>query len=512
VDGADGPSVALQSLAGNGEGVFEAAELGSRISKERFDQELPQLRVDLINAHFDLREADFPVLIVVVGDDRPGVNDLVNRLNEWMDARFIRTHVFGELAEQERQRPRNWRYWRALPGRGQLAIYTGNFALDTIGERLRGVIDDSEFERRLDHMASFEQTLRDHGVLVLKFWIHISKKEFARRIKKSLSKAGDGGRLDEMDHLVFGAYDDGRILSERILRRTDSSHAPWYIVESVDARYRDLTVAKAIRSALLARLTQPLVPEINRVASSIPPPEHTILDNVDLTARLGESEYKTQRRQLQVRLRHLTLRARAEGVPSVVVLEGWDAAGKGGVIRRLTRAMDVQDYQIVPVAAPTDEELAHHYLWRFWRDLPGAGHMLIFDRSWYGRVLVERVEGLVPETAWRRAYTEINDFEDQIVRHGIPFCKFWLHIDRDEQLRRFQDRENTPYKKYKITDEDYRNSERWDDYRSAVNEMVQRTSTEFAPWTLVPANDKRFARVEVLRTICDILTKRLRQR
>ncbi len=485
--------------------VFEAAEIGRKVSKESFDEELPQLRLDLINAHYDLREADFPALIVLVGDDRPGVNKVVNRLNEWMDARFIQTHVFGELTEEERQRPRNWRYWRALPGRGKLAIYTGNFVLDTVGERLRGVIDDTEFDRRLDHMARFEQMLRSDGALVLKFWIHLPKREFAKRIKKSLKKTDYHGRLDDVDHLVFDAYDDGHVLSERILRRTDSSEAPWCIVESTDARHRDLTVAKTIRSALVERLAQRPAPAIEPVASPVSSPAHTVLETVDLTANLGRSEYKVQREQLQTRLRKLSLRARAEGISSVVVFEGWDAAGKGSVIRRVTQAIDVQDYQIVPVAAPTEDELAHHYLWRFWRHLPRAGKMLIFDRSWYGRVLVERVEGLVPEAAWRRAYQEINDFEDQIVRHGIPLSKFWLHIDRDEQLRRFHDRELTPYKKYKITDEDYRNRERWDDYRNAVDEMVQRTSTEFAPWTLVPANDKYFARIEVLRTICENL-------
>jgi len=191
----------------------------------------------------------------------------------------------------------------------------------------------------------------------------------------------------------------------------------------------------------------------------------------------------------------------------VLVFEGWDAAGKGGVIRRITRAIDAADYRIVPVAAPTEEEKAHHYLWRFWHHLPRAGTMRIFDRSWYGRVLVERVEGLAKVNEWQRAYTEINDFEEQLVEHGILVHKFWLHIDPETQLRRFKEREKTPYKKYKITQEDYRNREKWGDYVTAVNEMVARTSTEMAPWKLVPANDKRWARVEVLRTICQGLKR-----
>jgi polyphosphate kinase 2 (PPK2 family) len=259
----------------------------------------------------------------------------------------------------------------------------------------------------------------------------------------------------------------------------------------------------------MERLSRPPSPEAPPAPAPAPAPEATVLDTVDLDAVLERPEYRAQRDELQARLRALTRRAREEGVSSVVVFEGWDAAGKGGVIRRITQAMDVQDYRVVPIGAPTDEELARHYLWRFWRQLPRAGRMVVFDRSWYGRVLVERVEGLVPELAWQRAYAEIDDFEEQIVERGIPLFKFWLHIDREEQIRRFRERERTPYKKYKITNEDYRNRERWDAYRSAVNDMVQRTSTQFAPWTLVPANDKRFARVEVLRTICDGLARRL---
>ena len=489
--------------------MFEAVELGNEISRDEVDEQLPQLRVDLINAQYDLREADFSVLIVLVGDDRPGVSELVNRLNEWMDARYVHTHVFGALTNAELQRPRDWRYWLALPGRGQLAIYTGAFALETIGERLQGTIDDGEFDRRLDRMASFEQALRDDGALILKFWIHLPKKAFEKRVKKSRQKVGDGDRLDEADHVIFEAYDDLMPLAEHVIHKTDAGGAPWHIVEGTQARYRDLTVARTIHSALGERLSRPPTPETPPVPAPTSRPQTTVLDTVDLGAGLERPEYRAQRDELQTRLRMLSLRARAQGASTVVVFEGWDAAGKGGVIRRITQAMDVQDYRVVPIAAPTDEELARHYLWRFWRQLPKAGRMLVFDRSWYGRVLVERVDELVPEAVWQRAYSEINDFEEQIVERGIPLFKFWLHIDREEQLRRFHEREATPYKKYKITKEDYQNRERWDDYRSAVNDMVQRTSTEFAPWTLVPANDKRFARVEVLRTICDGLAKRL---
>jgi len=233
------------------------------------------------------------------------------------------------------------------------------------------------------------------------------------------------------------------------------------------------------------------------------------LAEVDLAKDLERPEYKAELAKYQDRLHKLTRKAEENGISSLLVFEGWDAAGKGGVIRRITQAMAVRNFRIVPFGAPTDEERAHHYLWRFWRHLPQAGRMLIYDRSWYGRVLVERVEGFASEAEWQRAYSEINDFEDLLVEHGIVLLKFWLHIDPQEQLARFKAREQTPYKKYKITDEDYRNREKWEDYAIAINDMVALTSTRQAPWHLVPANSKRYARVDVLKTVCSALKKAL---
>lgn len=485
--------------------MFEAAEIGSRVEKHEYEAAVPGLRVDLLNAQYDLRQADFAVLIVLVGDDRQGVSVLVNRLNEWMDARHLATRVFGAPTEEELSHPRFWRYWRELPGRGQLAIYTGPWVLGTIGERLTDAIDDAEFDRRLSHMTRFEQALVDDGALVLKFWTHLPSDRFRKRLKKAGKKNG-GAQPDALGRVIHERYDEFMRLSERLIRKTDSGVA-WQIVESSDDRYRDLTVARAILDALSAQLEQA------RAGPAPPPPvpprapPSNVLASIDLTAELPRPAYKEQLGALQDRLRELSARARERGVASVLVFEGKDAAGKGGVIRRLSAAMDVQDYRVVSIGVPTDEELDHHYLWRFWRRLPRAGRMVIFDRSWYGRVLVERVEGLASEAAVQRAYGEINDLEEQLVEEGVLLLKFWLHIDDDEQAQRFEARENTPYKKYKITEDDYRNRARRDEYEGAVNEMVARTSSELAPWHLVPANDKRFARVQVLREVCDGLAR-----
>ena len=201
-------------------------------------------------------------------------------------------------------------------------------------------------------------------------------------------------------------------------------------------------------------------------------PRHDRLANVDLSTRLSPESYERKLPRLQGELRELARLAYEHGRPAVLVFEGWDAAGKGGSIRRMTEALDARQFRVVPVAAPTDEERAHHYLWRFWRHVPRDGRITVFDRSWYGRVLVERVEGFAAEAEWRRAYDEINEFELQLVSHGTALVKFWLHLSPEEQLRRFSEREVVPWKQHKLTGEDWRNRERWQDYLAAVNDML----------------------------------------
>jgi polyphosphate:AMP phosphotransferase len=483
--------------------MFETVEIGSRLSKQAYREHLKPLRVDLLNAQFDLRHAGFSVLVTIVGDDRFGTNEVLNKLHEWMDARYIDTHVFAERTPEEREQPRFWRYWRALPARGRIGILYGGWALHALAQRARGELDEPTFAKTLARVRRLEEMLAEDGTLILKFWVHLSKKELKRRLKE-LQKNGTAP-IEEADWEVCERFDELLPLAERLIRETDTELAPWHLVESTDDRHRDLTVADTIRTALLARLAEPVrhdEPRIHHASPAASPVrDRSVLDAVDLAAALDEEEYEERLASLQAELARLSVEARKAGRSSVLVFEGWDAAGKGGVIRRLTGPLRPRDYRVVPVAAPTEEELAHHYLWRFWRQLPRAGRMLIFDRSWYGRVLVERVEGLASGREWRRAYEEINDFEAQLVEHGTLVRKYFLHIDKDEQLARFKAREQTPYKKYKLTEEDYRNRDKWDLYVAAVDEMVARTSTDVVPWMLVPANDKRYARVRVLEDV-----------
>jgi polyphosphate kinase 2 (PPK2 family) len=227
------------------------------------------------------------------------------------------------------------------------------------------------------------------------------------------------------------------------------------------------------------------------------------MDGLDLSQKLDKKSYRKQLRSLQARLAILQQKAAEKQVSSILVFEGVDAGGKGGAIRRITEPLDARYYKVYPFAAPTDVESRQHYLWRFWHCIPRAGRMSIFDRSWYGRVLVERIERFAGDDEWRRAFAEINDFEDQLVEHGIVLLKFWLHIS----LRRFKAREETSYKRWKLSDEDWRNRERWDDYLFAGHEMIQQTSVKRAPWVLVEAENKAFGRIKVLGAVCDALEK-----
>ena len=491
--------------------IFEAAEREPPLSKAEFAALEPDVRVGLVNAQFDLRAAGFSVLVLVAGDDRVGCNDVVDLLHEWMDARGLDTHVFTDPSQEERERPRYWRYWRALPARGRIGVHLGAWPINALAERVFEGLDDAAFERRMNHARTFETELVDDSTLLIKFWIHAPREELAQRLgrdgKNGKKRGKPDWQVEERDWRVYEHYERAMGEAQRYLEATGGGRTPWTIVSSQDRRRRDMTVAQTLLAALRARLDgpPPAPPAI------VLPPAPTVdgLAAVDLARTLEEEEYERKLAKRQAKLHELALRARAAGQTSVLVFEGWDAAGKGGAIRRLTRPMSARDYQVVPFAAPTDEERAHHWLWRFWRQLPRAGRMLILDRSHYGRVLVERVEGYAQPDEWRRAYAEIVDFENQLCEHGYVVLKFWLHISPEEQLARFRAREATPYKKYKITDEDYRNRERWEAYVAAVDEMVARTGSERAPWHLVPANDKRVARLEVLKQVTKALERAL---
>jgi len=496
--------------------MFESAEVGRSMTRQEYEKLVPELRTQLLEVQEELKEAPFPVLILIGGVDGAGKGETVNILHEWMDPRFITTYAFGQPSDEERERPDFWRFWRALPPRGRIGIFFGSWYTRPILERAYGKIRSRELDGALAGINSLERALVEDGMLLLKFWFHLSKPLQKVRLKALEKDPKTRWRVTETDWKHFKLYDTFRRVSERALRETSTGWSPWEVIEGADHRYRSITVGQYILGRLRERLAavpaeqpapapaSPAVATARRTAQA-----RTLLDTLDLSQTLDESRYKRQLEKYQGRLNLLSREAKRRGRSLILVFEGWDAAGKGGIIRRLTEALDARDYRVIPIAAPTEEERAHHYLWRFWRHLPRAGRVTIFDRSWYGRVLVERVEHFAREAEWRRSYAEIVDFEEHMHRHDILLGKLWVHVGQDEQLRRFKEREKTPFKHYKITAEDYRNREKWPDYMAAANEMLERTSTEFAPWTLVEGNDKSFARIKVLRTVCERLEEAL---
>ena len=491
--------------------MFESAELGHKIDKETFKKEVPKLRAALLDVQYDvLQKKEFPVVILVSGVDGSGKGETINLLYSWMDPRHISTLAFSAPSDEEAARPYMWRYWRALPAKGKVGIFAGSWYSQPIADRITGKMQRAELDERLDDINRFEAMLVNEGALVLKFWFHLSKDGQKQRLKALEKDPRTAWRVTKASYDRLKTYNKLQDVAGHVLRVTNTAKAPWIIVEGTDDAYRSLTVGRIVLEAMKRRLLQPRqeVPVAPPIVHAID--DKNVLSELDLTQQLGKKDYESQLSKYQSRLSELVRDPRFVGKHSLLlVFEGADAAGKGGSIRRIGAAMDARQYQIVPIAAPTEEERAQPYLWRFWRHLPRIGRVTIFDRSWYGRVLVERVEGFCSEPDWLRAYAEINDFEHQLTDAGVIVVKFWLQISAEEQLRRFKERQDTEFKRFKITEEDWRNREKWDDYVTAVCDMVDRTSTGLAPWTLIEANDKNFARVKVLKTLCDRLERAL---
>ena len=502
--------------------MFQTAELGQKVSKKEFKQQELVLREHLLSLQHQLqKQARCQVVLDFAGVRGAGKGTSVNLLNKWMDERYIVTQAYTEASDVERERPRFWRFWRDLPPKGQIGIYlSGRYSRPLI-DYVYGNIDQAQFKHQLDRINNFEKDLADDGALVLKYWMHISRDVQKKRLKMLEKDPLRSWRMSELDWKHWEMYDKFIEAAEQIISYTNTGHAPWEIIEGEDLRYRSLRVGEILQQSLERHLMkeqirQKYLTEVRKevyekvTASHSSAAENgsrpiTIMDGLDLSRELDKKTYRKELKVQQARLALLHQQAAAKKIPSILVFEGVDAGGKGGAIRRITDPLDARYYKVYPFAAPTDVEKAHHYLWRFWHCIPRAGRMSIFDRSWYGRVLVERIERFAGDDEWRRAFAEINDFEDQLIEHDIVLLKFWLHISKDEQLSRFKAREETPYKRWKLGDEDWRNRERWDDYLLAAHEMIQQTSVKNSPWILVENENKAFGRIKVLSAVCDAL-------
>lgn len=495
--------------------MFEATKVGRKISKEDFKAQEPELRYQLLEVQRRLAETNIPVIVIVSGVEAAGKGEVVNRLNKWLDSRGMQTWAFWDESDEEKERPRYWRFWKAMPPKGDIGILFGGWYQEPMEQSMGGELDNAGLDSELSRIADMERMLALDGALVVKFWFHMSEKDQKAKFKKLTRDDHSRWKMMPDKKKLSEHYSRFESMGERIISQTDTGLSPWYLIEATDKRYRDMAVGQTLLEAIKTRLDNPLTVSADHITHStsvpnLPSATRTLLDQVDMDKSVEEARYRAELKELQAELHALSWQAYKKKVSTVLVFEGSDAGGKGGAIRRITGAIDSRLYRTISVAAPTEEERAQHYLWRFWRNVPRAGRITLYDRSWYGRVLVERVEGFASEFEWARAYYEINEFERQMSESNVVLVKFWLHISKDEQLRRFKEREVTPHKQHKITDEDWRNREKWDEYSVAVNDMVNRTSTEAAPWVVIPGNDKLYARLAVLRAVISALKNGLK--
>ena len=493
--------------------MFETLEVGKRLSDSNFSKLQKKLREELLLTQLDLANRDYPVIIVLAGLDGAGKGSLVQQLNEWMDPRWIETNTFWEHSDEEESRPFFWRFWRSLPPRSRMGVFLGSWYTRPAQAAVADEMEADEFALYCKRIESFERLLTDDGALLVKLWLHISKDTQQKRLQNASPHRQTSARGTDRPYELGGKYNRTLEVSEQLILATDSSHSPWHLIEAEDGNYRDYTAGQLVLKAMQSHA--------NRQSPAAAPPssvnkdeaggQPTVLDSVDLSLTMDRKVYKKELKKYQGVLRDLGWRAYRQQRSVVAVFEGWDAAGKGSAIRRVTRAIDPRLFRLLQFAAPTDEERAQHYLWRFWRQLQRDGRCTLYDRSWYGRVLVERVENLATTGEWQRAYSAIDQFEQQLVEHGVILLKFWIHISKKEQEDRFLSRQNTPHKQHKLTEDDWRNREKWHDYEIAVDQMVSHTSTRNAPWTLVAGNDKPHARIQILDTFCRTIRQALEE-
>ena len=473
-----------------------------RLSKKLYKARVSGVREDLRQLQIDVRSAPFKVLLILGGPEGAGRGSLLHTLVEWLDPRGVETFSYASPTDEERRRPHQWRFWRSLPGMGRIGLYAGSWYTETLRERAQGkralkhVLDEAARIRR------FETLLVNGGTLVIKVWLHLSKEAQGRRLRTLRSDPLLAWRVTDEDWHHYQIHDRLAKAASLIRARTNSPNARWTIIDAEDERARDLAVASLIVSRFRQHhLKAAQVASSHRPAAirALRPAGLRRLQAIPLDQEMSDSDYAALREVALGRLNRAVREALGADRSIVFVFEGWDAAGKGGAIRRLTSAMDPRDYSVIAVAKPTEEEKHANYLWRFWRHIPPTGRVTIFDRSWYGRVLVERVEELCRPDEWKQAFTEINDFERELTLHGTIVVKYWLHISHDEQLRRFRDRETTQHKSHKLNAEDWRNRRQRPAYEIAVGDMLALTNRNNAPWHTIPADNKRYARIEVLR-------------
>ncbi|MBL8266157.1 polyphosphate:AMP phosphotransferase [Steroidobacter sp.] len=478
-----------------------------RISKAAFERTLPALRDELLDLQLKLHTSkSCAVAVIIAGTPAAGRSETVNELLEWLDPKHIGVHALGVPSTQDRKFPALWRYWQKLPARGRITFFFAGW----YGEYLGGVSQpDSKAQqhdkRAVERILRLENMLVRDGVRVVKIYLHTDHETQLRRLEQLRASKLTRWRVTKEDRWQAKHFQRVQRVVQSCLKATNHQVAPWHRVDGTDEEYRLLSVGKILRDEIAAgikareqkRRDWPQEKLVKAAPVKVVQPARPVDDD----------EYERQLETLQGRLARLVQKSRFCKHGLVLAFEGMDAAGKGGAIRRVTHALDARQYQVVPVSAPTPEELSYPYLWRFWRHVPAQGSIAIFDRSWYGRVLVERVRDLTPDADWKRAYAEIVEFERQLTEQGLLVAKFWLSVGKDEQLRRFKSRDEDPLKRFKVDREDWANRRYYDAYQTAAAEMIRRTDADHAKWTVVAADDKKLARLTVLKAVCETLER-----
>jgi len=499
--------------------MLEKLDLTKTLDKTEYKEKMAVLEAKLGKLQRRCKELGIPVMIAFEGYGAAGKGVQIGKLIQALDPRGFEVHAVKTATEEEKFYPFLWRFWTKMPADGRIAIYDSSWYRKVLMDRFDGRTKEKEVAGAYRSIRSFEEQLTDGGMALVKIFLAIDKKEQKKRFKKLLKSKETAWRVSKNDLKRNEEFDKYQAINEEMLAGTDTDYAPWNIVEATDRRFATVKIYLAVIRALEQKVKEK-EQTAQRAAEEESSHEtggedrhlgESILAKADLSLSYTKEEYKEKLEKLQKKMERLHGELYRRRIPMVLGFEGWDAGGKGGAIKRLTEHMDPRGYVVHPTASPNDIERAHHYLWRFWNDMPKAGHVTIFDRTWYGRVMVERIEGFCTKQEWQRAYKEINDMERDLTDAGAIVLKFWLQIDKDEQERRFKARQENPEKQWKITDEDWRNREKWDQYEEAVNEMLIRTSTRNAPWIVVEGNCKYFARVKVLETVVEAIEKRLEE-
>ena len=498
--------------------MLEKVDLKRKVKKSEYKQEIDALKERLTAVDAPIKEAKLPVIILFEGWSAVGKGTLIQKLILNFDPRWFRVVNVQRPTVVDLREPTMWRHWSTIPENGEICVMNGSWYQEVTTLRVDNQLDELTNLRHMNEINSFERGLTDNGYLIIKFFMHMTKKEMKDRLDRLAADKDTAWRVQESDRKQLKNYEKYCQVFDSMLEYTNTPEAHWHVLSGMDMRTAIMDMFRIVIDSVETALK--MKQDKDRASSQeslvIRPGQYhfvkmPLLSEVDLNKSLSETKYRKELKEQQALLSANHNRLYRHKIPMIICYEGWDAAGKGGNIKRVSAALDPRGYVVEPIASPTPDEKNRHFLWRFWKRLPKDGHIVIFDRTWYGRVMVERLEGFCSTADWQRAYGEINDFERQLYDWGAVIIKFWIHISNEEQLARFTARQEDPAKQWKITAEDWRNREKWPQYEVAVNDMIKYTSTDFAPWHIIAGNDKLFARIQALKIINEAIEERLKK-